>query len=291
MTIRSGYGITGYGDQETPLDGSPAFDVRANPRANPLLPQLATMLFGGTITDGLYSQTFVGPDGSTVTVAVTRAAAVPLTDADMAIAAVAAIAADDDWSNVATAEVDGGTPEQVNLTWLHPADTWTVGATVAPAPGTLTTAITQAAGGAPVPVGRFLISVANTQDPDIMAGGLPLVGSTAAQIIGFNLRDGSVENSGLPGEALFESTLASGMMSSGEEGAVYATNHGTVPTTDRGAVHVVRNPAGGNFPGQARSDADGANTVALSTATQAYWFDSGIQPGERGRIYLLGMSA
>ena len=286
MAVRNGYGITSCEDQQPPLDGSPALGVRAKPKANPLAPQQGTLLFGGTETDGVYSQTFVGPDGSTVTVAVTRAGGAPATNAELATAAVAAIAADDDWANVATAEVDGVTSEQVNLVWLHAGDTWALGATAAPAPGTLTPAITVAAGGAAIPVGRFLIAVANVQDPDIPAAGLPLTGSVAADIIGVNLRDGSVENSGLPGAALVESTPSGRMMSVGWRGPVYMTNHGSVAAISEGACFAVVNPAGGNGFGEARSDADGGNTVAL-TRSQAYWLDT-TQPGQRGRVMLGG---
>ena len=289
--IANGYGFSAaaYQDQQPPLDGSPALSVRARPRANPLVAQFATLTFGGTPTNGVYSQAFTGPDGTTVTVSVTRAAGVPATNALLAAAAVAAIAADDAWANVATAEVNGGTPEQVDLTWLHPGDTWAIGATAAPGAGTLVPAITTAAGGSPVPVGRFLISVPNPQDPEIEAAGLPLTGSTAAQIIGLSARDGSVENSGLPGAAQVESIPAGSMISSGEEGGWYMTNHGTVATVDRGQVFVVVNPAGGQLVGQARSNADGGNTVGLSVSTQAYWLDAGIAPGERGRIFLKGL--
>jgi hypothetical protein len=278
-----------YGDLERPLDGTPGLGVEAEGRANPSLAQLGTMLFGGTPTDGTYSQVWVGPDGTSLTVAVVRDTGAPATNADLAAQLVVNASADDAWANVATFEVDGGTAEQVNITWLHPSTPYAIGATAAPAPGTLTPAITRNAGGNPVPVGRFLIAVTNDQDPDIPGRGLPLTTSTAADIVGFNLRDGSVENTAIPGVGEVEATRAGRMISSAFRGPVYATNHGTVATTERGQVHVVVNPAGGQQPGWARSDADGGNTVALDVADQAYWLEGGIQPGERGQIRMKGL--
>ena len=287
MTIQNGYGITGYGDQPKPLDGSLALGVHAKPKANPLAAQEATLTFGGTATDGVYSQTYTGPDGSEVVISVTRAAGAPATNADLATEAAALVAADDAWANVATVEVDGGTPEQLNITWLHAGVPYAQGATAAPAPGTLTPATTAQAGGNAVPVGRFLVARDNLVDPDIPAAQLPLTGSTAADIIGFNLRDGSVENTGLPGVDVVESTPAGQMMSSAFKGPVYATNLGTIDAPAESTVFVVVNPAGGDPEGGARSDADGGNTVEL-TREQAYWMD--LTPvGQRGRIYLNGM--
>jgi hypothetical protein len=284
----NGRGLTGadYQDQQLPVDGAPGGWVKAKPKANPLAPQQATLLFGGTETDGTYSQAFTAPDGTTLTIAVVRATT-PATNADLAAQLVANAQADDDWANVATFEVDGGTAEQVNVLWLHPSEAYPLGATAAPAPGTLTPAITANAGGAPVPVGRFLIAVANVQSPDVPAAGLPLVGSAATDIIGFSARDGSYENSGLPGAERVEQIPAAQEISSGYYGPWYATNHGAVAAEAEGAVFAVRNVAGGDPLGGARSDADGGNTVALTRA-QAYWLDR-TPPGARGRIFLGGL--
>ena len=284
--IANGLGVTGYGDQQKPVDGSPALGIHAKPKANPLAPQEGTLLFGGTETDGDYTASWTLPDGDTLSVTVTRAAGTPATNADLAAAAVAAIAADDAWANVATAEVDGGTPEQVNITWLHAGLTYAEAGTAAPAPGTLAQAITANAGGAAIPVGRFLIARANPQDADIPAAQLPLVGSVAADVIGVNLRDGSVENTGLPGPDQVESTLAGRMMSVAWRGPVYMTNVGSVDAISEAACFAVNNPAGGNAPGEASADNDGGNAVQL-TRSQAYWLDT-TAPGQRGRVMLGG---
>jgi hypothetical protein len=285
MRNGQGFSAADYGDIRKPREGvAGGLGSRSRPRANPLAPQEATLLFGGTETDGDYVAAFVLPDGTELTATVTRAAASPATNADLAAAMVTAIEGDDAWANVATAEVDGGTAEQVNLTFLHAGIVYPLGTSSAPAPGTLTDAITVAAGGAAMPVGRFLIPVANAQDPDIAAQGLPLVGTTAAQIAGFSASPhGQIVNSESTDADAIESYLAGDMLSSGYEGCWYVRNRGTVASVPNvTAVFVVVNPAGGDEPGQVRSDADGGNTVQL-TATQAYWRDA-TEPGELGRI-------
>jgi hypothetical protein len=285
MAIANGRGITGYEDLQPPRDGAPTNSTKARPRANPLAPQVTTALFGGTETDGLYTATWTNADGGSVTASVTRAGAVPATNADLAAAFADDLNAQDAWANVASAEVDGTTPEQVNLQFLHAGQVWTLTASAAPAPGTLTIANTSNAGGAPIPVGRFLISVPNLQDPDIPAHGLPVPATTAAEIIGFSVLDGSVENSGLPDPTLVESIPAGHMISSAYDGAAYATNIGGDPTVERGDIFVVVNPAGGDPVGAARTTADGGNTVQLTQA-QAYWLSPGLAAGERGRLFL-----
>ena len=129
-----GFGRGDYSDIDKPREGSAGFSGKARPRANPVVAQLSTLLFGGTATDGDYVAAFELPDGTELTATVTRASAVPATNADLATAMAAAINGDDAWANVATAEVDGVTPEQVNLTFLHAAIVYPLGASSAPAP-------------------------------------------------------------------------------------------------------------------------------------------------------------
>lgn len=282
MTIRNGQGIRSIEDLQRPLDGSPTPSSRARGRANPLAPQVTLVTFAGTETDGLYSASWTDIAGNTLTASVTRVGGTPATHADLAVAFADDLNGQDAWRNVATAAPAGDTAV---LTFLHAGQVWASTATAAPAPGTIAVANSSNAGGAAVPVGRLLIAVANLQDPDVPAHGLPLPGSTAAQIIGFSARDGSVENSGSPDPAVVESIPAGRMISSGYEGAWFVTNVGTVASTEHGDVFGVVNPAGGQLAGQVRADADGGNTVQLTQA-RAYWLDSGVQPGERGRIFL-----
>jgi hypothetical protein len=77
------------------------------------------------------------------------------------------------------------------------------------------------------------------------------------------------------------------MMSSGFKGPWYMTNRGAVAAEAEGACFAVVNPAGGNAPGEASSDNNGGNAVAL-TREQAYWMDR-TEPGARGRVYLNGL--
>ena len=287
MRNEQGFLSTDYQGIKKPREGTAgSLESRARPRANPVVAQTATALFGGTPTDGDYVIAFVLPDGSELTATVTRAGGLPATNADLATEAVAVIAADDAWANVATAEVDGGTPEQVNIAALHAAISYPLGSSSAPAPGTLVQAITRAAGGSPLPVGRFLIPVANPQDPSIPAQGLPLVGTTAGQIAGVSARPhGQLTNTVSTDPNAIESYQQGDMISSGYSGPWYFRNRGTIPAVPNVTpVHVVINPAGGNAPGEARTDADGGNTV-LMPAAQYYWRDP-VEPGELGRIWI-----
>ena len=283
MTIQNGIGVTGHNDLERPVEGSPGMGLLDRPKANPLAAQVTTVTFAGAIADGVYALPFTGPDGSVVTLTATRAAGTPATFALLAIAAADNTDADDDWANVATAEAVGDT---VVLTFLHAANPYAAGTAVVPG-GTMVPANDVNAGGVAVPVGRFLIAVANAVDPEIPAAGLPLPGSAAADIIGFNVRDGSVENSGSIDTTLVESTPAGQMMSAGYWGTAYAVNRGTAASVAGGVVHVVVNPAGGQEPGQCRSDSDGGNTVAMSV-NRLMWRDA-VTPGARGQLRMKDM--
>jgi len=285
MQNEQGFQLGDYRDQARQLPGTPYSGAQGRPVANPARAQNDTMLFGGTETDGAYTASWTLPDGSTISVTVDRVGGVPATNADLATQAVANIAGDDDWSNLATAEVDGGTPEQVNITWIHADIQYPAAGTLAPAPGTLAQATTQTAGGVRLPAARFLVNLANEQDPEIPAQQLPLTTSVAADIIGLSVRPhGQLQNTRSGDPADVESYEVTDMFESGFEGGYEMVNNGSVATTAHGAVFAVVNPAGGDEPGEARSDADGGNTVAL-TLRQAYWVDV-VQPGESGQVFV-----
>lgn len=287
MRNEQGFLATDYQGLKKPREGTAgSLESRARPRANPVVAQTATALFGGTPTDGDYVIAFELPDGSELTATVTRAGGIPATNADLATEAIAVIAADDAWANVATAEVDGGTAEQVNLAFLHAAIAYPLGTSSAPAPGTLAQAITRAAGGSPIPVGRFLIAVDNPQDPSIPAQGLPLTTSVAADIVGVSARPpGQLTNSVSTDPDAIESYQEGDMISSGYSGPWQFRNRGAVAAVPNVTpVYAVVNPAGGLQPGEASTDTNGGNAVLLPSA-QYYWRDP-VEPGELGRIWI-----
>lgn len=276
-TIHNGQGIRGYEQYPTgQTEGQIHSDAKAKRYYNPLLPQLGTATVGGTATAGDYTLIFKDPSGNVIdSVTFTRVA-----EANAAIASglVDLIAASGALRNVVTAEVDGGTPEQINLAFLAADVTYTI-EQVAPAPGTIALVTTQAAGGVSIPVGRFLSQSASNSLAVEELGAADLEGA----VMGVSGRDfallHNLEQPGTGPEVYVKGSAVTMIY----KGVVSMRNVGAAVL--RGMpVYVVRNTAGGDELGQARGDADGANTVAL-TLSRAEWIED-VAAGEVGRIRL-----
>lgn len=132
---------------------------------------------GGTATDGVYS---FAVDG--VTVAVTRAAGAPATNALLATALAAAGEAAGALDNVAN--FTNPSAGVVRVTAVQPLDQLQITAVTAPNPGTLTAALVTSAIATGIVPGTFVARVAGSENQCR----LPTVGDTDATILGVALR-------------------------------------------------------------------------------------------------------
>jgi len=264
-----------YRDQANALEGTAGTDLKCRSYANPLLNQISTWTWAGSNAAGVVSATILLPDGTTLTATGTDGGVTDTTHADTI---VAAINGSDAWANVATAENTGAV---ITVTYLHAGLVYPFVGFTAPGAGTLTpdTPETQVAGGTPLPAGRWVVSVPNTQDPNIPAAALPGPG---ANFVGVTKRPhGQLVNSELatnPNQA-DEAFRAGENTPVGYSGSIYVRNVGTVASVKDAQAFAVVNVAGGNNLGETRADDDGAN----SEPAPGYWVDV-VQPGARGRI-------
>lgn len=264
-----------YLDQANALEGTAGTDLKCRSYANPLLNQISEWTWAGSDTAGVVSVTIRLPDGTLLTASGTDAG---ITDTTHADTIVAAINSDDAWANVATASNVAGV---ITVNYLHAGLTYEFVSFTAPGAGVLTPTVPdpQVAGGTPLPAGRWVVSVPNTQDPDIPAAALPGPGGN---LVGVTKRPhGQLVNSELatnPAQA-DEAFRAGENTPVGYSGSIYVRNAGSVASVKDAQVFAVVNVAGGNNLGETRADDDGAN----SEPAPAYWVDV-VQPGARGRI-------
>jgi len=279
MSTLNGYGFTpdAYRDQTNPLEGTRGMDLKARGYANPLLAQISTWTWTLSDSAGDVSVTIRLLEGTEITATGTDAGATDTTHADTI---VLAINGSDEWANVATADNVAGV---ITVMFLHAGLDYAFVGFTAPGSGVLTPTVpeTQAAGGARLPAGRWVVSAANAQDPDIPAAALPGPGSN---LVGVTIRPaGQIVNSlaagnvGTPDDGF----IPADMVPVGFDGPIYVRNVGGVASVKDAQVFAVVNVAGGDLLGQTRADDDGAN----SEPAPAYWVDV-VQPGERGRIYV-----
>lgn len=266
-----------YGDQGLPIEGTPGTNLKSRGYANPLLAQISTLTIASSDTVGDVSITYRKPDGTLLVALGTDAGSTNTTHADTVVLAVNTA---DAWSNVATASNVAGV---ITLVFLHPGLNYAFVGFTTPGAGTIveTAPQTQAAGGAPFPVARWVVSAVNAQDPDIPALALPGPGGTLA---GVSIRPpGQLVNTTDASNitTVSEAFPAAEMVPVGFNGPIYVTNVGGVVSVKDATVFAVVNVAGGNELGQTRANDDGAN----AEPAPAYWVDV-VQPGSRGRIYI-----
>jgi hypothetical protein len=277
------FGVTNYGDQTNPIEGTIASGGEARGYANPLLAQISTLTYTLSDTVGNVSLTYRLPDGTEITATGTDAGSTDTTHADTI---VLAINESDDWANVATASNVAGA---VTLEFIHTGFDYEFVSFSTPGAGilTLTTPETQAAGGALFPVARWVVAAANAKDPSIPALAQVDSDTTASDLVGISARPhGQLTNSGNADNTVnvSEAFVAGDMVPVAYDHSIYVTNVGTVASARNGVVNVVIDTAGGQLFGQSRANADGGNTIAVDVR-HAYWIDP-TQPGQRGRVFL-----
>ena len=183
--------------------------------------------------------------------------------------------------NVATATNVAGV---ITVVYLHAGIDYPEVGAVVQGGASITVANTTVAGGANFPVARFAIAAGVLDDPRRRGLALPGNASTADDMIGITERPhGKIENSRSTLSTAVEQWPIGESVDVVYEGPIEMVNNGTVAALAGGLVHVVRNTAGGDVLGEARSDADGGNTVVMPRST--YWRDP-TPVGERGLIFV-----
>lgn len=278
MTIASQFGRIAHGFRPgLSLEGQPVegLEVLARPRINPHRREIWTATIGGTASDGAYTLRIVGDDGTDFTTSWTRGAA----EANAAIATALGLAV------MAKAERKGvvlsATPASTALAirMKHAGRAYTVTGT-APGAGTIALVETLSHEGVELPVGRFVIGATLE---DLAALALPTNSIAKTDVIGVVARP----HTGLarPVNAVPSADVVhpvGRMVGACVQGIFALRNNGSVASAQHGAVHVVRNTAGGQARGMARSDADSTNTIALDL-TQARWLEA-TAAGELGPV-------
>lgn len=252
----------------------------ARSMSNPILAEITDVVYD-TAGDGVYSFVITDPRGIEHTVTFTRGSGETLTQIiDELVDFANGLAS---LNGVVVASNVSGTT--VRLTFEHPGISYVVDQEAAAA-GTVTVTETQAAGGTAQEIARFVDRGAAD------AGGLPsiadLTGSSDEDTIaGIVLRPigqfPGIEGNVAQDPDTADVVPAGRIASVAYEGDVWMRNVGGAAAPG-GAVHVVRNTAGGQSLGQARGDADGGNTVALPVSN-ARWIDQ-TGTNELGRVFV-----
>lgn len=117
-------------------------------------PQISTLTFAGTPTDGTYSATFEDLDVDNITVEVVRAGGTPATDTDLAAQFVTAANNDADLRSFFIITSALGV---VTIVARENGNPFTLGSVTAPAPGTLVAAVTQTSNPASLTMGTVVV--------------------------------------------------------------------------------------------------------------------------------------
>lgn len=151
---------------------------------NPILAQVSTVTLAGVTDDaGDYTFTVTGPDGETATYTYTSAGSETSDAMATAIAGAGEINEDDDWANLADVTKTG--TGELTFTFLHAGRDYELVVTVAG--GTATIATTQSAGGASLPLARFLSYATGAAD-GLRPVRLPTTGDDDSDIAGISVR-------------------------------------------------------------------------------------------------------
>lgn len=129
-------------------------------------------------------------------------------------------------------------------------------------PGGITAVVaTTNAGGTVIPFGRFLVLDSSIED----GVALPNSGSVSGDIRCVSGRSLSQINQGSTDIDDVDAYQPGSLIANSADGLVAMKNVGSVDAARGGVVHCVKDTAGGQELGQARSDADGGNTVVLDS--------------------------
>lgn len=261
MTIQNGLGITGYSRRlSRGFAGQPQGDIKARPYRNALLPQITRVTVAGYGTDTDRVRVYITlPSGVRTLVAdITRASSVPVDDAALVTAAVAAVNGVAAMRGHVVASADD---DDLVLTFTHPNVSYVVDTEVTGCTATVSTE--QSPGGTALPIGRFVGRGASV-------GGAPAIAaltssSEAADVAGILLRPVAQFANGESPLASAEDVCPVNVMADVcYEGPVLMYNAGGAASAGD-PVHVVRSAAGGNEVGQVRATADGVAQVATIT--------------------------
>lgn len=288
MTVlRNGRGITSVQyRQDRLLPGVPLGEGFDLPYENPLLPQISTLTLAATadataevVAGQVWTITLTDPDSVayvttyTVTAAdetfATGGASEPEVLEYMAGVLAGSIEANPAIANIVGATASGSV---ITVTWVHPDQgVWTITAVCSPAAVedvlVATPAASQAAGGAPVPMGRF-VAMTPSQDPNgVRAARLPT--SAADVLAGVTIRDISQSRPFNTSLTAVDSYPAGSMMAVRELGHIGFINVGPTAAVLGDPVHTVIDVAGGQELGQARPTRDGVAQVITATPTVA----------------------
>jgi len=234
-------------------------------------PQISTLTFAGTPTDGTYSNVFEDLDVDNITVEVERVAGSPATDTDLAAQYVVNANTDSDLRRFFIFTSALGV---VTITARENGNPFTLASVTAPAPGTLVAATTQTSAPVNLPMGIAVVN--GTGQREIVQ---PTGASTAFDIVGITW-DGqaSVDSTLIPTlgvQGSFESPFASGSMVPTAKGGVYYV-HPEVDIVQGDPVFVRVVATGVEVFGQLRNDADGGDAVQIQGVWE--WNGSANQP-------------
>ena len=240
---------------------------------NPLKPQNSLIDYGGVGAAGAYQITINNDDTSeSYTIDFLNTGE----NLDDTVAALI-LAAQGQVPRTVAAITASGT-DDIDVQFTSSRDSWTVATTH---PGGTTSSITDTAtGGVNVPFGRFMVF--DPDDDDAVL--LPDNTAVAADFRLVSGRSLSKINRGLRGSTPVDEYEPGDLIANVANGKIAVLNVGGVDATRGGNVFVVIDTAGGDEFGQARSDADGGNTIDLGDQ-RAYW--ARVTPvGEVGWVYL-----
>lgn len=268
MTITPGVGQTAYSrNQGEQRKGRPSTLTmpEAFPAVNPILAKLGNLLFGGAIANGNYDTTIVDDiTGESTLIRTVRAGGIPVANADLATQHVIDLNAA--VGSILVATVNGTTPEQVDLVFIHNGRTYTV-STAVTGGGTLVFTETQAPGGSVLNIGSFVrygTEIGGQKSVrDLVASSL------AADVIGFTMTPlAEIINQASTLATAVDQFLAGDMLSVAYRGKLQSENVGGAGS-DAGFVFVVVSTAGGDEVGEMRADADGTAHVVEASPTAA----------------------
>lgn len=236
-------------------------------------PQISTLTFAGTATDGTYSAEFQDLDVDNITVAVVRAGGVPATNTDLAAAFVTAANNDADLRSFFIITSAAGV---VTITARENGNPFVLGAVTAPAPGTLVAATTQTSAPANLPMGIVVVLNGANQKQILQ----PAPGATSFEFQGITW-DGqsSVDASVIPTLGTtgpFESPFAAGsMVPVAKVGVFYVEPEVDIVQGDPVFVRVTA--TGTEVFGALSNVADGGDNILWQNA-QWEWNGSAGQP-------------
>jgi len=264
MTIRNQFGLTEFNFRpETAVEGMPVegLDIIARPVANPLRREIWTLTVGGTAEAGDYTGLITGADGTEIEHTFTRAAE---TNAQIAAAWAAGLLALAARKGVVLSALVTSTA--IAIRFKHAGRSYTVVGTP-PGSATFGAVETLSQEGVELPAGRFVV---HAELEGLASVTTPGNSAAKTDIAGVILRPHTTI--GRPrGELTSPPGHEAGRMIAPATQCIFAAkNVGSVAAAAGGQVFVVRNTAGGQLRGQARSDADSTNTVALDLV-QARW--------------------